>query len=111
MSERATQCERLAAWASSGHTLVQDEWYTSAPDGGGRITAVRSRVADLEQAGIRFHHRRRSNGMREYILAEIDEPIAQPQAPVDPEPQAVEQLKLDVPPSPRSAALHDWEGR
>lgn len=96
---RITQRERILRWALSGRVLHQDDWHAAGADGGSRITAVRSRVADLEAEGYGFHHLRRPDGSVEYRLTYVPERAAAPppaERDVDVDPGS-EQLALELP--------------
>ncbi len=99
-----TQAERLLRHARKGNPLDQLEWFSEAPDGLGPITALRSRVADLQRQGHRFRHVRRRGSLHVYWLVSELQPEAEHQV----EDDAAEQLAL-APPSPTPvAAVPHW---
>jgi hypothetical protein len=72
------QERRLVLYALEGHALHFDDWIRETPDRGPRITAVRSRVSDLEARGWRFSHVRRGDTTVEYRLLYVP-PLAPPE--------------------------------
>jgi hypothetical protein len=104
---KPTQTERLLAWARAGHPLFQPDWFTTPPDGGAPVTAVRSKVSVLERRGFVFSHARRAgHSMWEYRLLS-EPPDVRPRSAGEAEVE--EQLDLPSPVSPRSAIDDDWD--
>ena len=93
------QERRLVLYALEGHALHFDDWIRDTPDRGPRITAVRSRVSDLEARGWRFSHVRRGDTTVEYRLLYAP-PLALPEP---------ERLFEPSPAPALNAALYDYE--
>jgi hypothetical protein len=83
---KLTQTERLLRWSRAGRVLDQGEWFAAGADGGPPVTALRSRVADLERRGYRFRHVLRRGRLAQYWL------VAEPS---DAQPQDVDEAALE----------------
>jgi hypothetical protein len=109
-----TQNERVLRWAKAGRVLDQREWFTAGADGGSAITAVRTRVSELEAKGYRFRHVLRRGQLAQYWLVS-EPPDVQPQSTGEVAARTsvvaeIEQLALELPPGPSTSAVYDdWD--
>jgi hypothetical protein len=102
---KLTQSERLLRWARAGRVLDQREWFAAGADGGPPVTAVRSRIADLERRGYRFRHVLRPRQLAQYWL--ISGPLDEPASAHEIEDSS-EQLALAPPSTTPVAAVPHW---
>lgn len=103
---KPTQTQRLLRHARNGNPLDQLEWFSEAPDGLGPITALRSRVADLQRQGHHFRHVPRRGSLHVYWL--LDDGGAAPEhtsavalTHID---DGAEPLALELPPAEPTSA-------